>query len=214
MFLIQAQNSLSCPQGKSGSVLLFVTGAGPVSSLELNRRFSKSIRCVWLLPTSPDYWRFKKSSVDEISSRVCSNKHLWNSQRTFFCKLSSLKKPNRSRSLKLNLSFQCWELKYCSTETLRVKLIYKQFRHWLYWYFPMKKKDRVMQKKINPKSITTGKLDLDFLFSTVWTEILLVYLCVTLFSIRNQKVMKHTAFLLLCVEKNNCIVTDFIASIF
>lgn len=92
MFLIQAQNLLSCPQGKSRSMLLSVTAPGPVSSLQLNRQFSKSIWCVSLLPASPDYWHFKKSSVDEISDRVCSNKRSWNSQQTFFCKLLSLKK--------------------------------------------------------------------------------------------------------------------------
>lgn len=41
MLLIQAQNLLSCPQGKSGSMLLSIAAAGPVS-----RQLSKSIWCV------------------------------------------------------------------------------------------------------------------------------------------------------------------------
>lgn len=59
MFLIQAQNLLSCPQGKSGSMLLSIAAAGPVSRLGWAGS-SVNQYDVWLLLMSPDYWHFKK----------------------------------------------------------------------------------------------------------------------------------------------------------
>lgn len=59
MFLIQAQNLLSCPQGKSGSVLLSIAAAGPVSRSGWAGS-SVNQYDVWLLLMSPGYWHFKK----------------------------------------------------------------------------------------------------------------------------------------------------------
>jgi len=69
----------------------------------------------------------------------------------------------------------------------------------------------------NAKSIAAGKLDFRFcFFQDCGLGYLSVFVCSRLFSIRNQKVVKHTAFLLVCVEKSNCVVYwfYFIASIF
>lgn len=55
MFLIQAQNLLFCPQGKSGSMLLSIAAAGPVSRLGWAGS-SVNQYDVWLLLMSPDHW--------------------------------------------------------------------------------------------------------------------------------------------------------------
>lgn len=139
--------------GKIWKYVALHSSGWPCQQIGLSRQLSKSIWCVIAADVTRLLTLFE-SSVAEISSRVYSNKHLWNNQQAFFFKLQ---KKTQKKSRGQNQ----FEFKYCnphlrpwgwswSTNSFDTDLIDT---------FPWKK-PKVMQK--NPYSIAERKLNLVF----------------------------------------------------